>query len=1606
MTTPPAPLGPTPALGRFRRVVGTLAATAGLTIVITCALVVSVAVHLDRGPTRRTVRAVANQILGSTFQGKIVVGEIDRLNLHGIVVRDARALDPRDAEVARLEGVRADVDVPAIVQSVLMGGGQLRVPIPLVHVDRADVGLDRGPNGVPGIAEAFLLRKPGPPPQPGAIPPKVTISRIEIDHVAAHGAIAPPVTVDAALTKVAGSVLVSAEGVDVDVGPVRLDARAPAPQPLAGDVRFRLHVPPAKPGEPPAPPRMEAGFDGRLGELDLSLAATMEGQHVNAKATVPKATPAVIASFLPDKSQKLPLRVPVSVVVKADGDLPQLNLDVSVELEKMGALAAAGLLSLTSPPTLDLSLNVRALDPRAVLEVPDATPLDAEGHVKLTLGAEPTIDASATTKPLTVAGTPIPGLKAHATLAHGEWKGGADVDEPGAPTTATFTMNPAQGLRFEVDSNARSLRAIRRLGLPLDGSARVKVAGTLKDGALDATVSGRVGSIRAPGEVELSDASIDGRVRGPLAGLSVDATVRGKGARAGRYAFDGVEAHASGTLGGAGGLRVETRLDNKDGESVEAKAALDPRAKSLRDVELKVKRGGGEIGGRVAAVKAGAGGVVVEGVALHGEGVGNLEGGLAVQGKEIVGKLHGHEVNLDRIARMVGLPLRVGGLANVEVDLASSRPGQRRGHIALELVDGAGAGLSGVDAQMAATFEGDHVRLDGLLRLVAHAAPGEKPDERCDGAIAAIRVSGGDGQLGGPLLDPNTWARASGKVEVAAEDWNLRCMARLAPVGLVLSEVRGKLGAKATIERRPGERLPSVRDLLARTRGLELAGLVDEHTEKPAWESRSMDVEIKGSFDAASGVTGARVALDDGSTIASVGGRATLDVPALLDHPEQRWNLLRKAPITMHVSVPRRAVGAFGTLPSFVRERLPPLAGDVEIDGRLEGFLDKPHVEVRASAWGLAHVAAEAVEPATAGRKAGDAVASKTPPLESPWELPIDGDVLVAYDGEKITASAHAKHDGKTILDAEGDLAVALADVLAGRPLRPKGELEAKLLGVPLGEIPYFIDRGIEGRVDGKVALKDIGTKPTLEVDLDLPGLKVGPDLAYDAANLHVGITRPKGRDEGPDRGTASARLEIASKKGGSFTVNADSAIVWQNGAIPTVDPQRPANLVATAKSFRIAVLGPFVAGLLSRVDGTLDGEALLGWTRLDDDDKAKIQVGMKLRDGLFHVPQLGQELHGAEVNLHGGAGGLVQIDGIQAYGTKGKLTGGGSVRFDGLRFTRADAEFVIKKGDELPLTYEGVPIGDAHGRITMNASKRGKDLLVNVGVPELYIDLPNSSGRNALALDANPDIVVLQEGVRRREPPPKDNSRMALTFDLGDIGVKSNIVDVGLSGVKGAPLKVEIADKARVSGDIQLTRGRIEVLHKQFEIEQGIVHMRPEDPGNPYLSVTARWDSTEGTIYIDYTGVLFPILPEKIKYRSPTIPEDKIMATLLFGGVEQSTMGTSGGGAPPGQALAAQLIAQQFSTQITGNISTSIGANDDGSFRPGLVYNSGDKVIELSTYGASGQGGTGGSALKGQRTQITVDWRFWRNWMLRGRVDAGSDQTTMGVDVLWQYRY
>ena len=68
------------------------------------------------------------------------------------------------------------------------------------------------------------------------------------------------------------------------------------------------------------------------------------------------------------------------------------------------------------------------------------------------------------------------------------------------------------------------------------------------------------------------------------------------------------------------------------------------------------------------------GGITIEGVQFVGGAVGKLDGSLLLRSGELSGHLHGEDIDLGKVTQLVGAGGRIGGLANVDLDLASSFP--------------------------------------------------------------------------------------------------------------------------------------------------------------------------------------------------------------------------------------------------------------------------------------------------------------------------------------------------------------------------------------------------------------------------------------------------------------------------------------------------------------------------------------------------------------------------------------------------------------------------------------------------------------------------------------------------------------------------------------------------------------------------------------------------------------------------------------------------------------------------------------------------------------------------------------------------------------------
>ncbi len=122
---------------------------------------------------------------------------------------------------------------------------------------------------------------------------------------------------------------VGPEGVAVDVDQTGLVDRAFPPARTAGTANYHLRA-----GDKV---RMWSSFAGRLADVEVTARAVLDEEHLEAQASVPRATPEQLRSLLPDH----PLTEPIAARVAVNGHLPQLDVVASASADPAGPAAAA-----------------------------------------------------------------------------------------------------------------------------------------------------------------------------------------------------------------------------------------------------------------------------------------------------------------------------------------------------------------------------------------------------------------------------------------------------------------------------------------------------------------------------------------------------------------------------------------------------------------------------------------------------------------------------------------------------------------------------------------------------------------------------------------------------------------------------------------------------------------------------------------------------------------------------------------------------------------------------------------------------------------------------------------------------------------------------------------------------------------------------------------------------------------------------------------------------------------------------------------------------------------------------------------------------------------
>ncbi|MFT3776185.1 MAG: translocation/assembly module TamB domain-containing protein [Minicystis sp.] len=968
-----------------------------------------------------------------------------------------------------------------------------------------------------------------------------------------------------------------------------------------------------------------------------------------------------------------------------------------------------------------------------------------------------------------------------------------------------------------------------------------------------------------------------------------------------------------------------------------------------------------------------------------------VDGAMDLDSKRISAQVSGEAAGIVtpgvRLARGSIAVTAVGPLASPDIVADVTGAGVRAGDYGFT---GVHASVRGTPQDLSLDTKVTGDQRSPSATVTARLTGGERENARLRGQVLAtlgdagrLDIKTGDVILGGPSTSPAAWKAATGDVALAANVDLGRLLSKL-PEKVRPAQVQsmsGQVAIRGNVSRGSARATPGV-EIEASTQGLTLVAKSEPRVNpdgstsvgKAPWQTAGLDAALALRLQESTGNTKASLKLHNPSgPVATIDANAHLPIAAIMKSPGRFVALSKDAPVEVKIDVPRRSLDALP--PALGRV---PVTGEIELAAALHGTPRAPRLTVNAKGQNLL--------------PRGSATCVRSVDLEA----------KVDYDGRKADVRLAATREGREVMGTDAIVKVNAADAFAGRPIAWEASGDVALDKFPLDQVGLLLQKPITGELSGKVAVKDLHRAASLEANLDLH------DLSLDRTDFPRGKVHVVMRNGSL---VATARLD---QEDGHFETRATGAMTWGTAIAPALDLTRPVDVELRAQNFRANAALPFVQGIFSELDG-----------RVDTDAKIHVAPGAKdgtmngaivLRDGVVEVPQIGERFHALKGSIIMKPWGTIRFDDFAAQGPTGSLTASAQAVLRGLQLDHAKAEIHIPRGESLPITVEGVPMGRASGDVfaTAQMSRDNKRLDLHVDLPTLRMDLPRSTGHAVQRLEPDKTIRVgVNEGGELVPvllgPPekPRDASNLAIraVVKLGE-GVqirRDTTVDIMVEGTVIA----DVRDKTRMGGQIRLTRGRIELQGKQFSIDRGTVSFPGGDPSNPMILATAFWDAPDGTrVFAEYSG---RVSAGKLDLRSePSLTQDEILALILFG----SPDGSFGAEPPSGQetstgtkvaGMAGGVVTQGLNKAISGitsaDITTRVDTSAAGNPRPELA-------VQLSKSVSARIGYNLGVPAPGQnpdRTELTLDWRFVRDWSLTAVV---GDQGSTSLDVVWRKRY
>jgi autotransporter translocation and assembly factor TamB len=1520
-------------------------------LVVFVALVVTLALtalKLER-PRAFTARTVENA-LAETFRGRLRIVKLHALGLGGLRA-DVRVEDPAGRTVLTARGVDVRIGVPSLVAHLIGNRGALRrIDIEAVRVEHAEVRLVDDGTGSPTLARAFESRAPASS-TPGEPAPTVKVHAISFRHVWTHGGFGGTPHLDAELRHAAAALGVEPTRVVIRLDRTLLVSRlGPYALDPRGNVSGSLTIPmDARPLD------ARAVFGGAVADARVDATASYAGGRIDARVLVPELDRRALARFSPDLLPRGSWRSHVTASGKPE------DLAVKAELTSgSAAVIVQGVVKSGERLRVVADVDTRDLDASALVRDTPVTSVDARVHLELETGeARLSGRYDVAVSRAVLDGTPIPSPELRGTLEQSGERltlvGQLEASEPGIDVTARYDVR-THGARGAADVTLdASLKRPRRLrdlaSIETSGtlSARAHVAWPEPD--LWGRVHARLESLTAP-NIRVGKASLELDARGPVADPSGELTASARG-----VVLPGLElVSVSATLRGrASRATLLAELEGKERERarIRTEVRYTDGALELKDPTVVLGDRSGSIALSARRVFVGSERIEAERVLI--DGAGHAEASFTRRGRSMNADLSTERLDIARLLRFAGVrtPFRsLGATLRAHYD---ERPGARAANVQGNLGDLAFGKVEGGTAALDLTLQGEQVTGTIDSELVRGS--------RVMVRLKDVAVLSRDAARGDVL----------GTVQVAGKLDLTGVGPLLASVpSIPLEKATGSVDLDVTYERARLDALPSLSGKV-KTHNLSLVG------------KRELRQEIDTSGEAIETEPAVYKGIDVTADLALSPDtrRSTLDLELRdrrgklirLEATAGPWKgvtlaeLVREAPdvpLEAHATVERRRLR---TLPDMIRPFS--LRGAVSLEARLDGTARDPHV--------VADVRAYRVTPAA------QRVEGREPPRV---------DVNALLDLRR--AGGHVEIDvmradgraGQAKLAWSGDALRAASDPAALRTMTAKADVMFDRFD--LETVPALKNRQLGGIVSGTARVEYGEARRSADVDVQARAVEIG-QARLDLLDAKVKLSTE-----------AISGSVVARGEGGSLEAKVDSQVRWPAQNIPELSGGVRATL--SAKRFRLASLWPLVSGSVNELDGRLDAE--LG--AFAQGDKITLRGKGRLREGVVQVPSVGQRFHAIEGNIAVEPSTIALRD-LRARGLTGGLTGEATVRIDQtLAVKQLDARVNIEENQKIPITLEGVALGDAWGRVEATLVNRPDRTLLTVRMPRLHLEVPDTGGHGVQDLAADDSIRI---GVRRSDarfaalpvqplvPQTEAPKPLEVRIELGPAVSlrKGDQVTAELEG----KLVAKVEEQTTVDGEIELKGGSLDVSGKRFEIERGKVRFSGTDPSNPSIFAVARWDSPAG--YVVQARYVGTATNGKLTLSSePPLQENEILNLILFGTPEGSGGGGSTDSASSAVGIAGGTAAKGINRVLNDFTNLDIQARVDtstGAARPEIVVPITRRLSARVTR-AIGEPTPGASP---DRTFLTLELRLQRKWALSALF---GDRGASALDLIWRHHY